>query len=440
MKKYFSDIDTKTFWIAFPLIISNITVPLVGFVDNVVVGNLGSSIYIGAIGLGSIIISYILFSFGFIKSITVGFTSQHSGGRNEKSLLISLYQILLISSFISILIISFREQIIHIALELMNGSDEVKSNSNIYLEYRIWSIPAIFLRDILIGYYIGLQKTRMAMMISIFINILNILLDYYFIYILSFGVEGVAIASVIAEYSIVLFVIFAIFSEKIFSNIKVDINSLFEWNSIKNKVFINFDMFLRSLILMTCFGYFMSASASYGDATLAANTILLNFFFIFSYGIDGFAHASEVLVGNAVGKKNNDLITKSIYSTGKLSIILMILYLIFFMFSNNILVNFITDIDIIKLLTSDYIIYLYLIFIFGTIAFWLDGVFIGAMQTKILRNIMIISGSIFLYVETAYNVGNNDFLWLSFVSFFMARSVLLSIILLKYRKNNHFLS
>jgi len=184
----------------------------------------------------------------------------------------------------------------------------------------------------------------------------------------------------------------------------------------------------------------MSASAGYGDATLAANTILLNFFFIFSYGIDGFAHASEVLVGNAVGRKNNDLISKSIYSTGKLSIILMMLYLIFFISNNNMLVSLITDINIIKLLVSDYIIYLYLIFIFGTIAFWLDGVFIGAMKSKLLRNIMIISGSIFLYIETTYNVGNNDFLWLSFVSFFIARSILLSIILFKYKKNKHFLS
>ena len=270
-----NNIDNKVLRIALPLILSNITIPLVGFVDNLVVGHLGSSIYIGAIGIGSIIISYILFSFGFIKSITTGQISQSSGSGNFQKLFSSLYQISFIALLISFLIIISRTYIIDTSLYLMEASSTVKDNSKIYLDYRIWSVPAIFLRDILIGYLIGIQKVRMAMVIVIFINILNIILDFYFVYHLNMKIEGVAIASLIAEYSVIFFVFYIFYTDKLLKYF--DLSDIFDWQTIKGKLIINFDMFIRSFILMTCFAYFVSKGASYGNITLAANTILLNF-------------------------------------------------------------------------------------------------------------------------------------------------------------------
>ena len=169
----------------------------------------------------------------------------------------------------------------------MNPSLEVAQGAKIYLDYRIWSVPAIFFRDILIGYYIGSQQTRIAMLISISVNLINIILDYIFIFYLGFNIEGVAIASLIAEYSVILFIIYAFKTEKIFSKLDINISSIFNWDKIKSKVIVNTDMFIRSFLLMTIFVYFMSMGASYGNDVLAANTILLNFFFIFSHGIDG---------------------------------------------------------------------------------------------------------------------------------------------------------
>ena len=154
-----NSIDRNTLKIAIPLIISNITIPLVGFVDNVMMGHLGSVIYIGAIGVGAIVISYILFSFGFIKSLTTGFVSQHSGSKANQKLQLSLIHLTLISMSISIVILFFRDNIIYFSLLLMDPSLEVYKGAKTYLDYRIWSVPAIFFRDILIGYYIGLQKT-----------------------------------------------------------------------------------------------------------------------------------------------------------------------------------------------------------------------------------------------------------------------------------------
>ena len=436
----FSRIDKNTLKIAIPLIISNITIPLVGFVDNVMMGHLGSMVYLGAIGVGSIIISYILFSFGFIKSLTTGFVSQHTGSSNTKELLLSLSHLLLISSFISFLIIFFRDQIIIFSLNFMNASSEVNINSKIYLDYRIWSIPAIFLRDILIGYYIGVQKIKAAIIISITVNLLNIILDYYFIYILNYSIEGVAIASLISEYSVVFFILYAIKNENIFKNTNLKIHEIFDWLMIKKKVLVNMNMFLRSFILMTIFIYFMKVGASYGDSILAANAILLNFFFLFSYGIDGFAHSSEVLVGNSIGKKNNVLLKQSIYSTGKFSVILASIYLIIFNVFDLLIIQFVTNLEVIHTIALSNITYLYLIFISATVAFWLDGVFIGSLKVTLLRNIMIISGILFFIVETILLQGNNDNLWVSFLVFFTARSMLLGIALHYHMKNNRFIT
>ncbi len=434
-----TSIDRNTLKIAIPLIISNITIPLVGFVDNVMMGHLDSAIYIGAIGVGAIIISYILFSFGFIKSLTTGFVSQHAGSKSNEKLFLSLSHLILISSFISFLILLFREEIIYFSLFLMEPSPEVSQGAKVYLDYRIWSVPAIFLRDILIGYYIGSQQTKIAMSISITVNIINIILDYIFIYHLGFNIEGIAIASLIAEYSVIIFIIYALRTEKIFSNIMISFTKIFYWEDIKSKILINTDMFIRSFLLMTIFVYFMSIGASYGDEVLAANTILLNFFLIFSHGVDGFAHSAEVLVGNSIGKKNKETLNESIYSTGKLSIYLMLIYLVFFVLFSDSIIAFITNLEIVNILSARYMFYVYLIFIFATIAFWLDGVFIGAIKVKLLRNIMIIAGGAFFILETILLGGNNDGLWLSFLIFFGLRSLFLSIFLYKYLKDNKFL-
>ena len=434
-----SPIDRNTLKIAIPLIISNITIPLVGFVDNVMMGHLGSVIYIGAIGVGTIIISYILFSFGFIKSLTTGFVSQHSGSKSDLKLLLSLAHLTLIASSISIIIIFFREEIIFFSLTLMDPSFEVSQGAKIYLDYRIWSVPAIFYRDILIGYYIGSQQTKIAMGISITVNIINILLDYIFIFYLGFSIEGVAIASLIAEYSVIFFILYAFKTEKIFSRVSIGLSDIFDWEKIKSKLMINTDMFIRSFLLMTIFVYFMSIGASYGNEVLAANTILLNFFFLFSHGIDGFAHSAEVLVGNSIGKKNRNILNSSIFSTGKLSIYLMIFYTIFFIFFSQDIIAFITNNETVNILSNTYMLYIYLIFLFATIAFWLDGVFIGAIKVKLLRNVMIISGLSFFLLETILLGGDNQGLWLSFLIFFGLRSLFLSIILYKYINDNKFL-
>ena len=428
-----SKFDYKVLQIAFPLIFSNITIPLVGFVDNIMMGYLGSTVFIGAIGVGTIIISYLIFSFGFIKSITTGFVSQSTGSKDYESLFKSIYQLLFITILISVLILFFREKIIYYALYLVDGSQDVLNNSRIYLEIRIWSIPAIFVRDILIGYYIGTQKTLFAMAVSISINIINIFLDILFIYYLNYSIEGAAYASLIAEYSVFIFIVYAVVTEKHFKIIPF--SKLLDTKSLRTKLRVNLDMFIRSVILMTCFAYFMLESASYGDSILAANTILLNFFFIFSHGIDGFAHASEVLVGDAVGQKNRKLLVSYIYTTGKFSLMLALIFIAFFVLFGDYIVSVISDLTLLRQTVNEYIIWLFGIFLLATVAFWLDGVFIGLLETTLLRNIMIASGGLFFLIQLSIGDTTNHYLWLCFLIFFSFRSIFLGYSLIGKLKN-----
>ena len=426
--------DRQILKIAIPLIFSNLSVPLVGFVDNAVLGHLSSPVYLASAGLGAIIMSYILFSFGFIKSTTTGFISQIDHLDDLKSIR-SIYQIFIITAGISIILIIFKDFLITALLSIMGETGVINNNASIYLDIRFWSIPAVFIRDIFIGYLIGIKKVSYAMRIIISINLLNIVLDYLFVYIFSMTVDGVAYASLIAESSIYIFIFYFVLKNNEFINKNIFIDSIYKISSLKNKIIVNGNMFIRSIILMTCFASFMSFSANYGEIVLAANTILLNFFFIFSYGIDAFAHASEVLVGNSVGEKNSskyDLVVKSSF---KFTYIVLILFLMVFLFFSSNIINVITDHKEVITIASENIIFLFLIVIFGSIAFCIDGILIGALQHTTMRNIMILSGLIYSISILFISQENYVTIWYAFIAFFGARSVFLLLSLKGIRRS-----
>lgn len=429
-----SVVDRQILKIAIPLIFSNLSVPLVGLVDNAVLGHLSSPIYLASAGLGAIIMSYILFSFGFIKSTTTGYISQIDHLSEDKTIK-SIYQIFIIASFISFVLLILKDFIISVSLNILGESGDINQNAAIYLDIRFWSIPAIFLRDIFIGYLIGTKKVSHAMKIIIFINAFNIILDYFFVYVLSMNIEGVAYASVIAESSILIFVAYFLIANNRFVNKSIFTKSLIEIKNLKNKLIVNGNMFIRSVILMTCFAVFMSQSASQGEIILAANTILLNFFFLYSYGIDAFAHASEVLVGNSVGEKNINYYDSIIKSSFKFVFFMVSSFLIIFFFFSYEIATLVTSHNNVIALINDHIIFLYLIVIFGSVAFCIDGIFIGALQHIIMRNIMIISGISYAAFSYILFSDSSQIIWYSFIIFFATRSILLFVSLRGVRRS-----
>ena len=426
--------DRQILKIALPLIFSNLSVPLVGFVDNAVLGHLNSPVYLASAGLGAIIMSYVLFSFGFIKSTTTGFISQIDHLDRLKSVS-SIYQVFIITTLISITLLLSKDFLIITSLNIMGEAGVINSNASIYLDIRFWSIPAVFIRDIFIGYLIGIKKVSYAMRIIISINLLNIVLDYLFVFVFSMTIEGVAYASLIAESSIYVYVAYFLIKNNEFLNKTVFIESCEKLSHLKNKLIVNGNMFIRSIILMTCFASFMSLSANYGEVVLAANTILLNFFFIFSYGIDAFAHASEVLIGNSVGEKNSSKYDQVVKSSFKFVYSILTLFLVIFLFFSTNIINLITDHSEVITVVKENIIFLFLVVIFGSIAFCIDGILIGALQHIQMRNIMILSG--LSYALSILLIGQETYItiWYAFIVFFSTRSILLFLSLRGVRKS-----
>ena len=426
--------DRQILKIALPLIFSNLSVPLVGFVDNAVLGHLNSPVYLASAGLGAIIMSYVLFSFGFIKSTTTGFISQIDHLDRLKSVR-SIYQVFIITTLISIALLLSKDFLIITSLNIMGEAGVINSNASIYLDIRFWSIPAVFIRDIFIGYLIGIKKVSYAMRIIISINLLNIVLDYLFVFVFSMTIEGVAYASLIAESSIYVYVAYFLIKNNEFLSKTVFIKSFEKLSHLKNKLIVNGNMFIRSIILMTCFASFMSLSANYGEVVLAANTILLNFFFIFSYGIDAFAHASEVLIGNSVGEKNSSKYDQVVKSSFKFVYSILTLFLVIFLFFSTNIINSITDHSEVITVVKENIIFLFLVVIFGSIAFCIDGILIGALQHIQMRNIMILSG--LSYALSILLIGQETYItiWYAFIIFFSTRSILLFLSLRRVRKS-----
>ena len=425
--------DRQILKIAIPLIFSNLSVPIVGLVDNAVLGHLSSPLYLASAGLGAIIMSYVLFSFGFIKSTTTGYIAQLDHLAHEKTVS-SIYQIFIISSLISFLLLFFKDILINYSLNIIGESGLINDNAKTYLDIRFWSIPAIFIRDIFIGYLIGIKEVSKAMKIIISINLLNVILDYLFVYVFSMNIEGVAYASLIAESSIVFFIINHLLHDRRFINKDIFLSSLKNLSKLKNKLIVNGNMFIRSIILMTCFAHFMSLSADYGEIILAANTILLNFFFIFSYGIDAFAHSTEVMVGNAVGEKNIKKYDVSIYSSFKLTLTIALLFLLFFLiFSNNIIHTITSHINVIESVQEN-ITFLFMVVMFGSIAFCIDGILIGGLQHTRMRNVMIISGIIYFLGVYLLEFNLSSMIWYPFILFFITRSLLLLSSLSRIRR------
>ena len=425
--------DRQILKIAIPLIFSNLSVPIVGLVDNAVLGHLSSPIYLASAGLGAIIMSYVLFSFGFIKSTTTGYISQLDHMTSDRTIS-SIYQILIISSLISFLLIFFKDSLINTSLNILGEPGSINNYASSYLNIRFWSIPAIFLRDIFIGYLIGVKKVSLAMKIIIFINLSNIILDYFFVYILSMNIEGVAYASLIAESSILIFIILFLLKDRKFINKSIFLKSIKNISDLKNKLIVNSNMFIRSVILMTCFASFMSLSADYGEVVLAANTILLNFFFIFSYGIDAFAHATEVMVGNSVGEKNYSKYEATLKSSFKFVTAIILFFVVIFLISSNSIIYSITSHLNVISVVHDNLTYLLLIVIFGSVAFCIDGILIGGLQHVLMRNIMIIAGLVYFTCLIMLDIDTPNHIWLPFMLFFITRSLLLYLSLDIVRK------
>ena len=411
--------------LAIPNIISNITIPLLGLVDMILMGHLGSASYIGAIALGGTIFSVLYSFFSFLRAGTTGFTAQSFGSDDKTETIYSLYRSVCIGIPIIIFILSMQIPIAKLSSLLLDGSDEVKSLAINYFYIRIWAAPANILLYCLNGWFVGMQNTKIPMLIAILINVMNIIFSVLFVIIFNKNVVGVALGTVIAQYCGLTLAIILLMKNYKSYFVKISKNILFDFAKIKRFFKVNTDLMIRSFLLIISIAFFTNQSAKLGDNILAVNMILLQSFYIFSYFTDGFAYAGEALVGKYIGsndKKNLVNVIRLLLIWGfSISIPFTILYALF---PSN-FVKIISDNPNILLEVKPYYIYMIVIPLITFAAFIWDGVYIGATASKAIRNTMIIA-TIFIFIPAWYlltpKYGNHG-LWISFLCFMTARGV-----------------
>jgi len=411
--------------LAIPNIISNITIPLLGLVDMILMGHLSSPIYIGAIALGGTIFSVLYSFFSFLRAGTTGFTAQSYGANDSTEISYSLYRSVTIAIFASLLILCLQAPISKLSMMLLDGSDEVKNLAITYFFVRIWAAPANMLLYCFNGWFIGMQNTKIPMTIAIIINVLNIVFSIFFVVVMKQDVVGVALGTVIAQYCGLSTALVFIFTKYKGYLIKISSHILLDINKIKRFFKVNTDLMIRSILLVLTIAFFTNQSAKLGDNTLSINMILLQFFYIFSYFTDGFAYAGEALVGKFIGAKDSDNLRSVVVHLFKWGAYICVPFAILYAIFPTPFVKLISPHPVIIEQIQPYYIYMVLIPLITFAAFLWDGIYIGATASKAIRNTMIIS-SIFVFLPLWYvlvPIYSNHGLWIAFLGFMLARGI-----------------
>ncbi len=408
-----------------PNIVSNITVPLLGLVDLAMMGHLDDPVYIGAIALGSAIFNLIYMSFGFLRMGTTGFTAQAFGAKLKTEITLILYRSLLVAFLIAIVIIVLQYPIQWIAFQLLDGSLEVKTLAREYFYIRIFAAPATLGLYALHGWFLGMQNAKIPMVLAILINSLNILFN--FIFIIGFGMkaDGVAYASLIAQYAgLVVAIIFILTKYKAYLTPFIS-KVIFQASALKKFFIVNSDIFIRTILLILTLTFFTSRSARISDDILAVNTLLFQFFFIFSYFADGFAFAGEALAGKARGSGNDVILKKTVNHLFYWGWGASFLFSLLFAFGLKPLLWVMTDSENLIQLAWQYKWWIIILPLASGAAFIWDGIYVGVTASKAMRNTMIVS-SIFIFLPAYYlsiDLIQNHGLWLALNLFMASRGL-----------------
>ena len=411
--------------ISIPIILSNVTIPLLGVVDTAVIGQLGKVAPIGAVGIGALIISAIYWIFGFLRMGTTGLTAQAVGKKDNQEIVALLSRTLLIGITAGLVLILINDFIFWGSFKVSPASEEVENLAYSYMKIRIYSAPAAISIFGILGWLIAQERTRMVLLLQLWMNGSNILLDFLFVIGFNWGVEGVALATVFAEVSsffLGIFICRSAFIGSAWRSFHLVLNKA----KISKMAVVNFDILIRSMFLQAAFILFMFLSSDINDEILAINQILLQFLSISAYALDGFAFSAEALIGQAFGAKSVKSLRKvSIFATFWAFLAAIVLTLCFY-FGSDFLIVLMTSSEELRANAQVYVYWVIVAPILAAPAFILDGIFIGATRTKDMRNCMIISFGIYcLVVWLLYEPFGNQGLWAALMVMFIVRAVTL---------------
>ncbi|NQZ07102.1 MAG: MATE family efflux transporter [Algicola sp.] len=413
------------------MILSNITVPLLGLVDTAVVGHLSEAYYLGGVAIGSMIITFIYSLAGFLRMATTGVTAQAYGKGSAELQLKALLHGVVIASVLSLLILLLKSPIESLAFMFAGGSEQVQYYGQVYFSIRIFSTPAALLNLVLLGWMLGMQTAKGPMWHLIFTNLINIVLDVAFVFGFGWGVEGVAAASVIADYCGVFIGVYFVRMIAKDRGIEIVPDALRfwqHWDEIKPLLLINRDILLRTFCLSLCFAFMTFEGARLGDNIVAANAILLNLLMLIAFGLDGIAYAVEALVGKAAGKNNRAELIKSIKDATFWSVMFAIAFTVAFLGFGMEIIRLLSNIEQVVQTAANYLPWLIAMPLVSMWCFLFDGIFIGLTRAKDMRDSTFFATFVgFFLVWWLTQDWGNHALWLAMLSFMLFRGVTLGL-------------
>ena len=411
--------------LSIPVFFSNLAIPLVGIVDTGLMGNLGETKYLAATSIATSLMTMIIWSFGFLRMGTVGIVAQAYGKSDYREIVKTLLRNFILAIIIGFVIIISTPLIKIMISHFFSPSDETEVLINTYINVRVFSVPAELVIYIFIGFYLGIQKTKISSLLIIVLSTLNIVFSALFVLSFDLKIFGVALGTLIASY--ITFLIFLIFTYNFIVK-KFKVIPKFENLIVRNKLIrlikINFDIFIRTLFLTFSFLWVTYLGSRIGEDYLAVNTILMQFILLSSFVLDAYAFSTEGIIGYTIGKRSEKSFNTVVRNSFQLSffsaVIISILYLIFF----KEIIYIITDIEMLRFISFQHIMWVILIPPVACFCYQLDGIFIGASQTKEIRNAMVISVlgfiSCSIYLTKYFN---NHGIWFSLLLFMVFRSL-----------------
>jgi multidrug resistance protein, MATE family len=418
----------KVLAIAVPIMLSNVSQPLIGVVDTAVIGRLPEPYYIGAVAIASLIFSFLYWGFGFLRLGTSGLTAQAFGANDQREVAAVLCRALLVAIGCGLLLILLGPLIQRLAFGLIEGSAEVEGNAALYFRIRIWSAPFALIDFVLLGWFIGQGRARMVLGLQLFLNLANMALDVLFV--LGFGMTtaGVALGTLIAEIAAAGLGCAVIWRSAYQGRIKFELALVFDAEKLKRTFAINFDIMVRTWCLVFALWWHAAQGARQGDVILSANTVLMHCFEVSAYLIDGFAYAAEALVGQAVGAKSFTRYRGAIIITTVWALAVGAILAIAILLAGPQIIDALAVNPEVRQTARIYLPWVALSAVLGVVCFQLDGIFTGATRTRDMRNMMIVSIIVYLisWCVASRALGNHG-LWLALNIFFIVRAVTLGM-------------
>jgi len=408
--------------IAVPIMISNVSTPLLGVVDTAVMGRVPDAAYIGAVALGALLFNFVFWGFGFLRMGTTGLTAQAHGAQDTDEIRAALGRAVLIAVAVGIGLILLQWPIREVAFALLDGSPRLEALARDYYDVRIWAAPAALTNYALLGWFVGLGRTAVALTLQLVLNLTNIALCVLFVLGLDMGVQGVGLGTLLAEI-IAAMVGLAIAAHQLR-------RSGGHWNlalltapaRLRRTIAVNGDIMIRSLALIAAFAWFMAQGAKQGDTILAVNAVLMHFISVAAYFLDGIAFATEALVGRSVGAADRSQLAHVARLTTGWAAGLAVLASLVFALLGPLFIDMLSVDDGVRRLARVFLPWAALGPLVGVWAFQLDGIFIGATWTAQMRNAMLAALAIFLLAWWALAPYGNHGLWAALYVHYAARA------------------